>query len=324
MSESNDTQQHIQSPRTIRMVIDTDTASDDAVAMVLALANPNVEVVAVTVVAGNVGLSRAVTNACITLERCGQPEAPVHAGRASPLIRPLETAQFVHGEDGMGDIRLPDPHRQIITSHDGVQALLDLAAPDIDLVTLGPLTNVAAALLIDPLLLTKYRHTTMMAGAPDGVGNVNRHGEFNVWADPEAARIVMTSAGEKTMVGWNISRLYAVMRPAEQAVLGTLGPLGEFCQQINKCVDEYARKTGLEGYDLPDPIAMAIAIDPAVATRVEAVGIDVVCDVTGDERGRTVPVEVDAEHPPVNVVWEADESRFKQMLTKACSTPHTP
>ncbi len=305
-----------------RIVIDTDTASDDAVAMMIALTSTAVDVVAVTVVAGNVGLERAVINAMISLERCGKPDIAVHAGRSTPLTRPLETAQFVHGEDGMGDIGLPMPKRRSVTSNDGVQALIDLAAgeAELELVTLGPLTNVAAALLIDPLLLTKYRHTTMMAGAPDGVGNVNAHGEFNVWADPEAARIVMDAPGAKTMVGWNISRLYAVMRPAEQALLGTLGPLGEFCQQINTCVDKYARMNGLDGYDLPDPIAMAIALDSAVAIRVEDCGIQINCDVSGDHRGETVVVCADGNHPAVRVIWEADESLFKHMLTTACSS----
>jgi purine nucleosidase len=309
-------------PTRRRFVIDTDTASDDAVAMVIALTHPDIEVVAITVVAGNVGLPRALINALLTLERCEQPDVPVHAGRATPLIRQLETAQFVHGQDGMGDINLALPARLTPTSNDAVQALLDLPLADdsLELVTLGPLTNVAAALLVDPLLLTRYRSVTMMAGAPDNVGNVNELGEFNVWADPEAARIVMAAPGNKTMVGWNISRLYAVMYPADQALLGTLGPLGEFCEQINVCVDRYARETGLPGFDLPDPIAMAIAIDPLIATRVEALGIEINCDVTGDARGHSGPVEVDDSHPPITVVWEANESAFKRMLFSACQS----
>jgi purine nucleosidase len=305
-----------------RFVIDTDTASDDAVAMVIALNHPDIEVVAITVVAGNVGLPRALINALMTLERCNQPDLPVHAGRATPLMRPLETAQHVHGQDGMGDINLPLPARLTPTSTDAVQALLDLPRTDdsLELVTLGPLTNVAAALLIDPLLLTRYARVTMMAGAPDSVGNVNELGEFNVWADPEAARIVMAAPGNKTMVGWNISRLYAVMYPADQALLGTLGPLGEFCEHINVCVDKYARETGLPGFDLPDPIAMAIAIDSSVATRVETSGIEIVCDLSGDARGHSIPVDVDDGHPPVTVVWEANESAFKHLLFAACQS----
>jgi purine nucleosidase len=302
----------------VRLLIDTDTASDDAVAMLLALTHRDVEVVGITVVAGNVGLERAVQNALITLEQAGQPDLPVHSGAAGPLVRPLETAQFVHGADGMGDIGLPLAARTSVTSADAVEALLRAPTefPGCVLVTLGPLTNVALALTHDPLLLNKYEHVVMMAGAPDGVGNVNALGEFNVWADPEAARAVLRAPGNKTMVGWNISRLYAVMTPSDQAHLGTLGPLGQFVQKINVCVDEYARGNGLAGYDLPDPISMAIAINPSIATRTELQRIDVLLE--GEhERGFTVP-SADPDIALTRVVWEADEAAFKAMIFAMC------
>jgi purine nucleosidase len=303
----------------MKMLIDTDTASDDAVALLIALTHHDVEVVGITVVAGNVGLDRAIQNALITLERAGRPDLPVFRGLAQPLHRPLETAQFVHGDDGMGDIGLPLAARVEPSPGSAVDALLE--APDlhgpITLVTLGPLTNVAVALQRDPLLLTKYESVVMMAGAPDSVGNVNALGEFNVWADPEAAQLVMRAPGNKTMVGWNISRLYAVVTPAEQAVIGTLGPLGEFTQQINVCVDEYARNNGLAGYDLPDPIALAIAIDPLVASRVEYQRVDVVLD--GEHERGCTRISGDPAIPLTAVVWEADESRFKSMLMAMCS-----
>jgi purine nucleosidase len=301
-------------------MIDTDTASDDAVALLLALTHPSVEVVGITVVAGNVGLERAVQNALITLEQAGQPDVAVHSGAAGPLLRALETAQFVHGEDGMGDIGLPPAVRTAVTSANAVDALLRAPSefPDCSLVTLGPLTNIALALNEDPLLLTKYEQVVMMAGAPDGVGNVNLLGEFNVWADPEAARAVLRAPGNKTMVGWNISRLYAVMTPADQARLGTLGRLGQFVQTINVCVDEYARGNGLAGYDLPDPISMAIAINPDIATRVELQRIDVLLD--GEhERGFTVP-SADPDIALTKVVWEADETAFKSMIFAMCQS----
>ena len=300
-------------------LIDTDTASDDAVAMLLALTNPAIEVVGITVVAGNVGLDRAVINALITIEQAGRSDVPVYAGRAQPLSRPLETAQFVHGEDGMGDVGLALPTRTTPHEGDAVQVLVDapLRHADLTLVTLGPLTNVAAALQRDPELLTRYSRVVMMAGAPDGYGNVNATGEFNVWADPEAAQMVMRSPGNKVMVGWNISRLYAVMTPAEQAVIGTLGSLGVFTQQINVCVDEHARQHGLAGYDLPDPIAMAIAIDPSVATRSHWQRVDVTLDGEHD-RGCTRIVG-DHTIPLTEVIWEADEQRFKSMIFEMCS-----
>jgi len=207
------------------IVIDTDTASDDAIALVLAVREPSVDVRAVTVVAGNVSLDLAVRNAIVTLDLAGGADIPLHAGRDRPLTRPLDTAQFVHGQDGMGGAPLPEPSRAA-TSTDAVGVLLDIAANEPgqhDLVTLGPLTNIAAALERDPELLTKFGHTYLMAGSPDGVGNVDALGEYNVWADPEAATVVFAAPGAKTMIGWNISRTFAVMTDAEQVALAAVG-----------------------------------------------------------------------------------------------------
>ena len=321
-------------------VIDTDTASDDAVALVMALMHPDIEVRAITVVAGNVPLLMAVNNALLTVERCvavGRPSVPVHSGLAGPLHRALETAQYVHGEDGMGDIDLP-PATTAVTGDDAVDRLMTLPSESSDpltLVTLGPLTNVAAALARDPLLLTRYDHTVMMAGAPDLVGNVNTHGEFNVWCDPEAGEIVFAAPGRKTLVGWNISRQYAVMTPADQSHLLTLGPLGAFVHEINRVVEEYCLHTGLAGYDLPDPIAMAIAIDPTIATHVTEQAVTVTIDGE-DHRGASVPIPTPAPNsaptaaptaengrPTMTVVWEADEAAFKAQLFAACEAGMT-
>ena len=305
----------------IHMVIDTDTASDDAVALVMALMHPDVKVEAITVVAGNVPLPIAVNNALLTVERCvaaGRPAAPVHVGLDTPLHRPLETAQFVHGEDGMGDIDLPGATTSPASSN-AVDELLSLPArvgEPLTLVTLGPLTNVAAALARDPDLLTRYDHTVMMAGAPDLVGNVNAHGEFNVWCDPEAADIVFAAPGRKTMVGWNISRQFAVMTPDDQAHLETLGPLGEFVHEINRVVNEYCLNSGLPGYDLPDPITVAIAIDPSIATHTTEEAIHVTLDGE-DDRGASVCVP-DSDRPKMTVVWTADSEVFKGQLFAAC------
>jgi purine nucleosidase len=309
-------------PDPLRLIIDTDTASDDAVAVLMALMNPAVHVEALTIVAGNVPLDLAVNNALVTIETCvaaGGQSAPVYIGSAGPLARPLETAQFVHGEDGMGDVGLARA-TTLAAPGDAIDELIRRAsdAPgELTLVTLGPLTNIARALMKDPTLLTKFRHTFMMAGAPDNVGNVNKLGEFNVWCDPEAATQVIAAPGDKTMIGWNISRLYAVMTPADQASLPDLGPLGTFVQKINRVVNEYALNTGLAGYDLPDPIAMSIAIDPTIATRTTNETLRIHID--GEhERGWS---EVVPTHPggvPLQVVWQADESRFKEQLYVAC------
>ena len=303
------------------IVVDTDTASDDAVALVLAVREPSVDVRAVTVVAGNVPLDLAVRNAIVTLDLCGGADIPLHGGRGEPLSRPLDTAQFVHGADGMGGATLPEPSRAA-ASDDAVTALLEIAAGEPgqhDLVTLGPLTNIAAALEADPEFLTRFGHTYLMAGSPDGVGNVDALGEYNVWADPEAATIVFAAPGAKTMIGWNISRTFAVLDHDEQARLAATGPLGRFAIEINGDVDHYAIDTGLAGFDLPDPVAMAVALDPSIVTAATdewlVVGLD------GPTRGCTIPDRrFGRPDPNIRVVWAVDEAAFKSRLFAACGS----
>ncbi len=302
------------------IVIDTDTASDDAIALVLAVRDPSVDVRVVTVVAGNVPLDLAVRNAIITLDLAGGADIPVHAGCDRPLSRPLDTAQLVHGQDGMGGAALPDPSR-VATSVDAVGVLLEIAANEPgrhDLVTLGPLTNIAAALERDPDLLTKFGHTYLMAGSPDGVGNVDALGEYNVWADPEAATAVFAAPGAKTMIGWNISRTFAVMTSEEQTELAAVGPLGKFAIDINGDVEQYCLDTGLAGFDLPDPIAMAVALDDSIIT--EATDEWLVVGLDGPTRGCTIPDRrFGRPDPNIRVLWSVDEAAFKQRLLTACT-----
>jgi purine nucleosidase len=307
------------------LVIDADTASDDAVALLLAVDDPTVDIRAVTVVAGNVPLGLAVRNTIVTLDLCGGGDIPVHAGRAGPASRQLETAQFVHGEDGMGGFPLPTPSRPP-TAEDAVEVLLAIAAAEAgehDLVTLGPLTNIAAALGVDSGFLTSFGHTYLMAGSPDGVGNINALGEYNVWADPEAAAAVLAAEGAKTMIGWNVSRQYAVMTPDEQERLHALGPLGRFAVSVNADVDQFARDHGLVGFDLPDPVAMAVALDDSIV--VEASEEWLVVGIDEPTRGCTLPDRrFESTAPNIRVVWTVDEVAFKERLFVACSVEQSP
>ena len=268
------------------MIIDTDTASDDAVALMMALRHPEVAVEAITVVAGNVGIDQAVQNALYVVDLCGR-STPVHAGAAVPLVQDLVTAQDVHGRDGMGDIGLPVRGRTPAAGH-AVDVLIDtfLDRPgEIDLVTLGPLTNVALALTRAPDLAAAVRHCYIMGGTGAGHGNVTPLAEYNFWADPEAAAIVVRAPMPKTVVGWDISVASATFSPEEAAALRALGtPFSEVAVDCQAVLDGYARDTGLAGFDLPDPIAMAVALDPSIASAAH-VYIEV---LTGDGPDRGV------------------------------------
>lgn len=302
-----------------RFIIDTDTASDDAVALLMALRHPDVEVVAITVVAGNVPLATGVQNALFCVEAAGGAPVPVYAGCAAPLVQPLHTAEVVHGSDGMGDIGLRLSGRVPADGH-AVDVLVDLVRAsepgELTLVTLGPLTNVAAALVRDPSIASRLREIVMMAGTGDGLGNVTAAAEFNVWVDPEAAAIVYGSGATLTQVGWDISRRFATFDEMAAAELRAVGPLGALAVDIQRVLTAFAlRETGLAGFDLPDPIAMAVAIDPSIATVAPL--LNVVIELRGEySRGMTVCDHTGYTRRPrnVTVVLEASRDRFVDQL----------
>ena len=302
-----------------RMLIDTDTASDDAVALVMALRDPSVRVEAITVVAGNVPLDQAVQNALFTVELCGS-EVPVHAGLAAPMMRDLQSAENVHGSDGMGEIgldltgRVPAPGRAV-----DVMVETFLTNPGaIDLVTIGPLTNVAAALLRAPEMAGAVKHCYIMGGTGAGTGNVTPLGEFNFWCDPEAAKVVLRSGMAITMIGWDISVASATFDPAQAAELRSIGtPYAEFCVDIQAVLNDFAlNETNLPGFDFPDPIAMAVAIDPSIA-EIALRFVDVEIG-DGHARGHDIVdwLEVTGHPANVGVVTHVDRQVFVNMLSE--------
>ncbi len=300
-----------------KFLIDTDTASDDAVAMCMALKHPDVDVVGFTVVAGNVPLDQAVQNALYTVELCGA-DTPVYVGADRPMLRDLGTAQDVHGEDGMGDIGLPLTGR---TPAEGwaPQVIIDTirANPgEITLVPIGPLTNVAIALLMAPDIAEKVERVVVMGGTGEtGPGNISPTAEFNFWVDPEAVRVVLRSGMPLEFVGWDVSIKSAVVTNERQEHLRTLGPLGNFAIDIQATLQGYAwEETRLAGPDFPDPIAMAHAIDPAPATT-EHLGVDI---AIGSEpmRGTIIVDHYGFAQIPknVHVVAHYPEAHFFSML----------
>ena len=260
-----------------KFIIDTDTASDDAVAMCMAFRHPDVDVVACTVVAGNVPLDQAVQNALYTAELC-DVEVPIYAGADRPMLRDLQTAQMVHGEDGMGDIGLPLSGRTPENGW-GPQVIIDTirAHPgEITLIPIGPLTNVAIALLMAPDIAEKVERVVVMGGTGEtGPGNMSPTAEFNFWVDPEAVRVVLRSGMPLEFVGWDVSIASAVVTEDRQAQLRALGKLGNFSIDIQATLQTYAwEETRLDGPDFPDPIAMAHAIYPTPATM-QHLGVDI-------------------------------------------------
>jgi purine nucleosidase len=303
--------------------IDTDTASDDAVALVMALRDPDVDVVGIGVVAGNVPLEQAVQNALYVTELCGA-DVPVHAGADRPLVVPLKTGQHVHGVDGMGDIGLPLAGRSPAAGH-AVDALLAAShrhAGALTLVTLGPLTNIAIAVRRDPTLARRIERCVVMGAVADHVGNHTPVAEFNMWVDPHAVAVVLEAGLPLELVGWDISRRYAVLDPDDAAALRAVGtPAAEMCVDIQRVLTEFClEETKLAGFDLPDPIAMAYAIDPSIATATRRFHCAVETD-SALTRGMVVMDLLGLEDRTANalVVTEADRPRFLSMLRDAVS-----
>jgi purine nucleosidase len=318
-----------------KMLIDTDTASDDADALVMALQSKDFEVVAITIVAGNVDVSRASQNARYTLQMCGK-EVPVYEGCDTPLVRERHSATFFHGEDGMGNMFYPKPTQAAEALH-AVPAMIEAirANPGITLVTLGPLTNVALALSQAPDIVGLVDRCVVMGGAACAVGNITPAAEYNIWCDPEAARICFASGLPIEMVGWELSRGEANL---------TVEEMERFKQDINTPLSNFVidcNASGLRantewlgdpGLGLPDPVAMAVALQPSICTKKSAHFVEVECEGIYT-RGMTVVdannvAEEDAANVamwsshrarPANVTvcWEIDVPAWKSLLESA-------
>jgi purine nucleosidase len=318
-------------------LIDTDTASDDAVAIMMALSAPDVRVCGLTIVAGNVGLEQATRNALLTVEICGS-NVPVFKGAAGPLNRAHEDAHWFHGEDGLSDRNYPAPRRAAESEH-AVDALIRLiqAEPGLVLVTLGPLTNVALAVARDPSIVDKVSRCVVMGGAPCCEGNVTPAAEYNIWVDPEAARMVFRSGLPVEMVGWQVSRGDSVLTEAEIAQVLELGtPKARFAIECNtRAQQAYFTQTGQSGLSLADPTAMAVALDRQIGTSWSRHLVEVEC-ASELTRGMTIVDRLNISHDSSNkiawrraldvgiatdICWTLDSAGFKALMIKALASP---
>ncbi|MEP7270314.1 MAG: nucleoside hydrolase [Acidobacteriota bacterium] len=306
---------------TRKMIIDTDTASDDAVAILMALRHPEIHVEAITIVAGNVGVEQASANARYTVELCGR-EVPVFLGAAQPLVRDPHRAHFFHGEDGMGNMNYPAPRHPVSSGH-AVDALIRvvLENPGITIVTLGPMTNLALALKKAPAIVEKAGRVVVMGGAACTVGNITPAAEYNIWCDPEAASICFESGLAIEMVGWELCRGEANLHEDDirhcREVIDT--ELSHFAIDCNASAIETNRQwLGEPGIGLPDPIAMAIAIDESICTQRSKHHVAIECEGTLT-RGMTVvdQLGVTPHEKKVTVCWEIDVDRWKRLLFKS-------
>jgi purine nucleosidase len=315
------------------LLIDTDTASDDAVALIMALRSREVRVAAITVVAGNVPVAQATSNALFTVELCGA-DVPVYSGAEAPLLRKLVIADWFHGADGLGDHGHRPAKRRAEPGH-AVDALIQAVHenPGIEIVTLGPLTNLAMALLREPKLAASVMRCVVMGGAPCCAGNVTPAAEYNIWVDPEAARIVVHSGLPVEMVGWQLCCGDAVLHQEDiDRVLAMKNPIADFAIRCNSTASEaFFKQTGQTGISLPDPVSMGIALNPTLCNsssehyvEIEVSseltrGMTVVdrLDVATDSRNRDVWANAIERGRRVHVCWSLDVPKWKSLLFSA-------
>ena len=278
-----------------KIIIDTDCGSDDAMAIAMALNDPNYEIIMITTVSGNVPMEQATVNALTTIEYAGTYEPPVYKGADKMLLRNMTYAYETHGNDGMGDIGLV-PKRLKAAEGNGIikmlEALRESRAGEIDIVALGPLTNLALALRLDYEAMKKAGRIIIMGSAGLGDGNVTPTAEFNIWQDAEAAKIVTEAGMDYVMyVGWDACLGDSMLSPQEIEQIRNSGELGKFAIDCNKNLMEMNKERFGDNYlDMADPSAMAAALYPECVECCDKYYCEV--DVWGGPGYGTVIVDV--------------------------------
>lgn len=314
-----------------KVIFDTDPGTDDALALMLALNSPELDVRAVTVVPGNVTASQGLENALRMVSLANRCDIPVAAGAQHPLFQKLITAEFWHGKNGLANIELPASKCKV-NSHFGPDLIIQMvhAAPhEITLVPVGPLTNIALAVLKDPSIVPLVKEVVLMGGSIAG-GNVNAAAEANIYNDPEAAQIVFQAGWPLTMVGLDVGDKTLFSKKYLDQLGQTHGPVNDFIYGVGKYLVDLSAQFGSPGSPMYDPLAVGVAID---ATLVKAPEMHVDVETRGEfTRGETVAnrhgmVErnvlhgdryviegIDKVAPNAKVCVDVDADRFLQLF----------
>ena len=313
-----------------KIIIDTDPGVDDAMAILFALKSPEIELVGLTTIFGNVYTDLATLNALRLVEFAGCPEVPVAHGAELPLVASFEAAaDFVHGSDGLGNINLPPPQGRAV-DQSAAQFIVErvMAQPgEVTLVPIGPLTNLALALAMEPRLVANVAEVVIMGGAATVNGNVTPAAEANIIADPHAADAVFTAGWPVTMVGLDVT-MQTVMDDAYMADLKASGSAtAEFIYQISRFYrDFHYADYGLAGMHTHDPSAIAYIIDPTLFTtgrgpiRVVTEGI-ALGQTLMDRRQKWYQPNAWSNQPAVNVCLAVDSERLLRLYQQRISSP---
>jgi len=304
----------------LKILLDTDTAGDDTIAIMMALKAANAKLKGITINCGNVRFDQEVENALYTVEVAGMSgRVPVFPGARHPILKDWSTIEQIHGRDGMGNSHFPRARQRPETKHalDAIVETIGSEPGEITLVEIAPMTNLALAIRKDPSIAKKVKHLYFMGGTNQFLGNATPAAEFNFWVDPEAAKIVLDSGMPATMVGWEVCMRYGLIGPREYAEIEAMKTKeSEFFVAVNRQVRRFTKKQrGIDATSCPDSITMAVVLNPKVATDVRRKYVDV--DTSdGPSRGASIvdDLGVLAKKANASVVYSASEELFRLML----------
>jgi inosine-uridine nucleoside N-ribohydrolase len=318
-------------PEARKVVIDTDPGTDDALAILLALNSPELDVKALTVVAGNVVVEQGLENALKLVSLAGRCDVLVARGASHPLVQKLVTAEFFHGANGLGNIELPAPACQADTSFapDLIIKLIHQYPHEITLVPVGPLTNIAMALRKDPSIVPLVKEVVLMGGGISG-GNATAAAEANLHNDPEAARAVFEAGWPLTMVGLNVTEKTLFTRANLNRLARTRGRENDLAVRVLSFMVDLASKLGADGTPMHDPLAVGAVIERSLITTQDMrVEVETRGEFTRGEtvasrhnssdrmvlRGERYVIDgVEGVPPNVHVAVESDSKRFMELF----------
>ena len=302
------------------LLIDTDPGVDDALALLMAFDDPHHEIVGLTIAAGNVGLHHTVANALKLCEVAGRDDVPVFAGCAAPLLYPSPDAGYVHGLDGFGDVGYQAAKRQVEAEHAAL-AILRLShvhAGKLLLVALGPLTNVALALKLDPTLPERIGRLVVMGGAVSCHGNITPAAEFNVYFDPEAAHIVFQAFPRFDLCDWEATMAHGLHHDSVLQWLQAGGELAGFYERISRKTREWSADRRGDHWHSADGLAMAYALQPEGALETLERPLAVALDGPHSRGATLVDWQRQTGEPDrARILMRYDQARFDGMIQRA-------
>ena len=312
----------------IPFILDTDTAQDDCVAILLGVLDEIADLRAVTMVAGNVGFDQQTENALMTLSVAGAlGEVPVYLGCRRPMVREWVSAENVHG-DGVGGLSM-DTEGVAVEHEHAVDALVRLTAEEpgkLNVVAIGPLTNIAMAVVKDPDFPSRVNQLFIMGGSNNARGNITAAAEFNFYVDPDAAKIVFGAGFDIIVVPWEpLTVRDAIFSRDQMALIGGQGtPVATFFRHVCETTLEFDESVGIPGSSHPDSLTVAIMLHPELVTKSAAYAVDIEADSELTRGYSAMSWGIHGLEPNARVIEQVDAQAFYSYISSTVGTSTVP